>query len=436
MGKKLVYNTALLTGSSLLMRCIGMAFQAWLAGRIGATGIGLFQLVMSVEMLCTTLAVSGIRFAATRIVAEEIGSGREGAVGTAVFRCCMYSLLFGCAAAAVLMSFAEPVGFLWIGDARTVMSLRILACGLPFLSLSSVLSGYFTACGRVWKSALVHLIEQLSYIGLVALFLSRTPQGDIDRNCAAVTAGITASDMLSFALMFAFFLGDRRAHAARSARSERLTARMLGVALPLAVSSYARSALSTLEHMLVPRGLRRSGLSADSALAGYGVIQGMAIPLISFPSCLLMAVAELIVPELTEAQMRGDGALIRRTVSKLIKRSLLFSTLAAAALFSLAGALSSAVYGSDEAAVYIRLLAPLVPVMYTDMVVDGCLKGLGQQVWSMGINIFDAALGAALVWLLLPVGALDAYIGIIYADELINFVLSAARLRRVCRRFS
>ena len=436
MGKKLVYNTALLTGSSLLMRCIGMAFQAWLAGRIGATGIGLFQLVMSVEMLCTTLAVSGIRFAATRIVAEEIGSGREGAVGTAVFRCCMYSLLFGCTAAAVLMSFAEPVGFLWIGDARTVMSLRILACGLPFLSLSSVLRGYFTACGRVWKSALVHLIEQLSYIGLVALFLSRTPQGDIERNCAAVTAGITASDMLSFALMFAFFLSDRRAHAQRSARSERLTARMLGVALPLAVSSYARSALSTLEHMLVPRGLRRSGLSADSALAGYGVIQGMAMPLISFPSCLLMAVAELIVPELTEAQMRGDGALIRRTVSKLIKRSLLFSALAAAALFSLAGALSSAVYGSDEAAVYIRLLAPLVPVMYTDMVVDGCLKGLGQQVWSMGINIFDAALGAALVWLLLPVGALDAYIGIIYADELINFALSAARLRRVCRRFS
>ena len=436
MGKKLVYNTALLTGSSLLMRCIGMAFQAWLAGRIGATGIGLFQLVMSVEMLCTTLAVSGIRFAATRIVAEEIGSGREGAVGTAVFRCCMYSLLFGCAAAAVLMSFAEPVGFLWIGDARTVMSLRILACGLPFLSLSSVLSGYFTACGRVWKSALVHLIEQLSYIGLVALFLSRTPQGDIERNCAAVTAGITASDMLSFALMFAFFLSDRRAHAQRSARSERLTARMLGVALPLAVSSYARSALSTLEHMLVPRGLRRSGLSADSALAGYGVIQGMVMPLISFPSCLLMAVAELIVPELTEAQMRGDGALIRRTVSKLIKRSLLFSALAAVALFSLAGALSCAVYGSDEAAVYIRLLAPLVPVMYTDMVVDGCLKGLGQQVWSMGINIFDAALGAALVWLLLPVGALDAYIGIIYADELINFALSAARLRRVCRRFS
>ncbi len=436
MGKRIVYNTALLTGSSLLMRCIGMAFQAWLAGRIGAAGIGLFQLVMSVELLCTTFAISGIRFAVTRLVAEEIGLGRESAVGGAMLRCAAYSLLFGLAAAAVLMTFAEPIGFLWIGDARTVMSLRILACGLPFLSLSSVLSGYFTACGRVWKSTLVHLIEQLSYIGLVAVFLSWTPEGDIERNCAAVTAGITASDMLSFALMLAFFLTDRRAHGSGRGRGPRLTARMLGVALPLAVSSYARSALSTLEHMLVPRGLRKSGLSADTSLAGYGVIQGMALPLISFPSCLLMAVAELIVPELTEAQMRGNGADIRRAVSSLIKKSLVFSACAAALLFALADVLSEGVYGSQEAARYIRLLAPLVPVMYTDMVVDGCLKGLGQQVWSMGINILDAALGVAMVWYLLPVGALDAYIGIIYADELINFALSAARLRRVCKNFS
>ena len=436
MGKKLVYNTALLTASSLLMRCIGMAFQAWLAGRIGAAGIGLFQLVMSVEMLCTTFAISGIRFAATRLVAEEIGLGREDALGAAIIRCAAYSLLFGLAASALLMGFAEPIGFLWVGDARTVQSLRILACGLPFLSLSSVLSGYFTACGRVWKSALVHLIEQLSYIALVAVFLARAPEGDIERNCAAVTAGVTASDMLSFALMLAFFTADRRSHGYGGARGPHLTSRMLGVALPLAVSSYARSALSTLEHMLVPRGLRKSGLSADSSLAGYGVIQGMAMPLIGFPSCLLMAVAELIVPELTEAQMRGDGGDIRRTVGGLVKKSLVFSTAAALLLFMFSETLSERVYGSAEAARYIRLLAPLVPVMYTDMVVDGCLKGLGQQVWSMGINILDAALGVVMVWYLLPVGALDAYIGIIYADELINFALSASRLRRVCADYN
>ena len=161
MKKRLIVNTALLTGASLLMRCIGMVFQAWLAGRIGAAGIGLYQLVMSVEVLATTFAISGIRFAATRLVAEEIGLGRGSGVGGAMYRCAAYSLIFGAAACGILYIFAEPIGFLWIGDARTVMSLRILSFGLPFIALSSVLSGYFTACGRKQAKLFLFISFQL-----------------------------------------------------------------------------------------------------------------------------------------------------------------------------------------------------------------------------------------------------------------------------------
>jgi len=49
----------------------------------------------------------------------------------------------------------------------------------------------------------------------------------------------------------------------------------------------------------------------------------------------------------------------------------------------------------------------------------------------MGINILDAALGLMLVWLLLPRWALTGYIAMIYLTELINFVLSITRLRRI-----
>jgi hypothetical protein len=50
--RRLIYNTALLTLTSLLMSCIGMAFQVWLVNRIGSAGIGLYQLVVSVSNLC------------------------------------------------------------------------------------------------------------------------------------------------------------------------------------------------------------------------------------------------------------------------------------------------------------------------------------------------------------------------------------------------
>lgn len=431
--KRLIMNTALLTGSSLAMSAISMAFQVWLAGRIGSAGIGLYQLVLSVAFLCTTFAVSGIRFAATRLVSEELGHERSWSVAVAMRRCFAYSLFFGLSAMAVLFSFAEPVGFLWIGDARTVKSLKLIAFSMPFLSLSSVMSGYFTACGRVWKPTVVHLGEQLITIGFVAYFLAHSPAGDIEKNCAAVMLGNVCGDVISFVCMLLFYLTDRHSVRDYSAQKLKLTSRMLKVALPLAVSAYARSALSTLEHLLVPRGLKAAGFSADRALSGYGVIQGMVLPIVSFPACILMALAELIIPELTEAQVRGNDGDISKTVSSLIKKGLGYSSAVALVLFVFADKLGVRIYSSPEAGDYLRLLAPLIPIMYTDMVADGCLKGLGQQLWCMGINLLDALLGVLLVWQVLPVFALKGYICIIYFNECLNFALSIMRLRKVTK---
>lgn len=433
MGRRLIVNTALMTAASLVMRCIAMGFQGYLAGRIGAAGIGLYQLVMSVELLATTFAVSGIRFAVTRLVSEELGMGRAGGVHGAMVRSALYALMFGSAAMYLLTRFAEPIGFLWIGDARTVLSLRILAFGLPCLAVSSVLSGYFTACGRIWKPSLVHLAEQCAVVFFVAVLLDRAPAGDIEYSCAAVCAGVTAADILSLALMLGFYTHDRLRHGSGGGETVRLTSRMLSVALPLAVSAYARSALSTLEHLLVPRGFRKSGLTADAALAGYGVIHGMAMPVIGFPASLLTSLAENVIPELTSAQVRGEREKIRREVRTLLTVSALFALAVALALYFTSDFIGETLFSSAEAGKYIRLLAPLIPAMYIDTVVDGCLKGLGQQVWSMGINILDAGLGVLLVYFLLPIGALPAYMGIIYFNELLNLTLSVLRLRRAVR---
>lgn len=169
-NRRLIVNTALMTGSSIVMRCIGLVFQAWIVGRIGAAGIGLYQLVMSVSVLFATFAISGIRFATTRLISEEMGLERGAGVTGAMRRCACYALFFGLCAGTMVYFLAEPVGFLWIGDARTVRSLRITSISLPCIALSSVMDGYFTASGRVWKPTLVHLIEQLVSITCVMWF--------------------------------------------------------------------------------------------------------------------------------------------------------------------------------------------------------------------------------------------------------------------------
>lgn len=428
-SKTLVRNTLLLTGVSVCMQAVGMVFQSWLAKALGAAGLGLWQLTLSLVNLCATFAISGIRFASTRLVAEELGRGSIGSIRAAMGRCLCYGGFFGLLAGALLRILAEPLGFLWIGDARTVRALRIAALSMPCVSLCASLSGYFTACGRVWKAALVHLAEQLAGIALVMLSLRRCAPGDLEQSCCAVTLGRTAADFLSLLLMALFYLQDRLSHYRSEAGGKALAGRMLRIAVPLAFSAYTRSVLSTLQQLWVPRGLRAYGFAPDRALAGYGIVQGMAMPLLFFPSCLLASAAEVIVPELTAIQVQGDTAGIKNTAGKLLRMSLRYSLAVSAVLFLCADLLCGTIYHNREAARYLRALAPLAPVMYLDMAVDGCLKGLGQQVWSMGINIAESVVGLLLLRLLLPRYGLTAYLGILWFSELFNLALSALRLR-------
>jgi len=425
---KLIFNTALLTGTSLIIRCIGMAWQVWLVSRIGSAGIGLFTLVLSVGSMAATFAISGIRFTSTRLISEELGGGNEGGVAASVTRCSAYALFFGIAAMLILFLTAERIGFLWIGDARTVMSLEMLSFSLPFVSLGAVLSGYFTSTGRVYKSAAAQIFEQILQIILTVIFLHFAPHGDLEKSCAAVIAASTISQILSFLLLYFLYIGDRRSYSTLH-RGSRLTSRMLHIAMPLALSAYARTSLSTLQQMLVPRGLRSSGLSADKAMSDYGIIQGMAFPIVSFPSSFLLALSELLVPELTEAQVAGKERHIARITGLLLDRCLIFSFGVAAIMFTFSHELGMVIYSSDSAGYYIGLLALLSPVMYMDMITDGCLKGLGQMLYSMSVNVADSLLCIALVIVLLPRYGLAGYVTVIFVSELVNFLLSIMKLK-------
>ena len=107
MGKKeLVRNTALLTVSSVVMRALAMLWQAWLARRAGAAGVGLCGLVMSVGFFFGTLALGAARFSVTRLLSEELGRGREGSTGPVMLRAAAYALTCGVLAAAALWGLA------------------------------------------------------------------------------------------------------------------------------------------------------------------------------------------------------------------------------------------------------------------------------------------------------------------------------------------
>ena len=427
----LVRSTLIMTLVSLGLRLLGILVNSRIAGLLGAEGMGLMQLGLSAEALAVTLAVSGIRFSVTRLAAEELAAGRREQVRRVVADGLRYALFFSCLAGMLLTLLAGAAAAL-AGDGRLKLPLRLFALSLPPLALSSVFSGYFTAVRRPWKTGAAQVLEQAAASGLTLLALPHIPPDRPELGCAAVALSGAAADLASLALSSLLYLWEQRG-IPRSAACGGIGKRLLGLSLPLALSSYARTALSTLQHMLVPRSLRKGGVAAAAALGVYGTVSGMVFPVLGFASVFFGALAEMLIPELTAAQLRGDRAGLRRSAQRILSACLLFSALLSALLFLTGPGLGQRLYRSAEAGQYLRALAPLATVMYLDSVVDGMLKGLGLHLGSMFINVADAALTLGSVCFLLPRFGIPAYIAVIYGSECFNFLCSCLLLGRRLR---
>ncbi len=426
----LLLNTAVLTATGFLMRTVAVAFNVYLTNRLGAAGIGLFQLIMSVYALGVTFASAGVKLSAIRLATDSLG-GEKGAVNHIMNVCLRYGLCLGTIVAACFYLLAPLAGTQWIMDERAVLSLRLLAFSLPPIAMSSALSGYFTARRTAAKYAVVQLLEQLTKIVVTTAALSVLAVRGLSYACAAVSIGMSISEMVSFSLSMTFYRFDRMRRHDTGKPYDRLLHSLMRIAMPDAVGSWLRSSLLTIEHLLIPVGFRKSGTSSEGALAVYGTIHGMALPVVLYPSAILTSLAGLLVPELARLNNDSKRDRIGGIIDSTVHYTLLFCMGTAGIMFTLANEISLAVYGNTDSTLFIRLLCALVPVMYLDMIVDGLLKGLDEQVATMRYNIIDSAICVVLVWFLLPKYSVRGYIFILFISEIINFYLSIGRLIKV-----
>ncbi|MBQ2774476.1 MAG: oligosaccharide flippase family protein [Clostridia bacterium] len=430
--RRLLINTLILTATAFLMRTIGVSFNIYLTNKIGASGIGLFSLVTTVYTMAVTFSTAGLKLASTRLVVEDNGRGL-GNSAKIMRMCILYGLFVGIAMACVLAAGANIIAEYWLNDMRTVSALRILALSLPFVAMSSALSGYFTAERTISKYAVVQVIEQITKISVVVLTLSSQLSKGLEFACDAIVAGMTASEAVSFSCSFILFKLTKKERRLPVREQKADVKEMLRIALPDAAGSCARSVLLTIEHLLIPVGFRKSGQSSDSAMAVYGTIHGMALPIILYPAAILTSLSSMLVPEFAECSAQNNKERIESMAARVIKITMLFSLGTAGVMYVFADELSMCIYNNLDSAMYLRVLAPLLPIMYMDTTVDGILKGLDQQVYSMRYNIIDSALCVVLVYILIPKYSVTGYIVILFVSELINFYLSLRRLIKVCK---
>ena len=432
MGQSYLKNAALLTGADVLLRLAGMGLRIYLANALGGEGMGLYQLVLAVYALFVTLATAGVSVAATRLMAEELARGRAQARGMLV-RLAGTGLLLGAAAMAAQYGLAGAAARWWLGDVRAAGALRVSAFGMPWMALSAVLRGFFIARRRVEPNVLSQLVEQSVRIGIIWYALEWGNAPDVSARCTAVLAATAVSEAVSACILLLFYRGEAvRAFGAEKARRPADPARRLWEILwPVEGGRCLASALHTAENMLVPACLTVCLLDAggrSAAVAQYGSLKGMALPLLTFPFGLLGSLSVLLMPEITQAHIRGERARLDCLLDRMLRLTGCFSALAGALFWVWGEPLALLLYHSQEAGFYLRVLGPAMPLMYLESMVDGAMKGVGEQKAAFRYSVWDSILRIGGVVALLPRFGMKGFLAVILLSSLYTCAANTGHL--------
>ncbi len=420
------YNALMLTGVNLLLRLVSTSFQVFVSGRMGAAGVGILQLVMSVAGLSMTAGIAGIRTATMYLTAEERGKGRPQNVAWVLSACFLYSLIASVAVGSLVYSFAPKIAISWVGEPRTVGALRLFAVFLPVSCMSGVMSGYFTAANRIATLAAVEVAEQLCSMAVTASLLLFWAGDNVGRACQAVVMGGCAGSCVTLLSLVILRILERSGRGAQIPVARRL----MDTALPLALADDLKAGITTTENLMVPK---RLSLYTADALAQFGTVCGMVFPVLMFPAAILYGLADILIPELARCNAAGSRRRIHYLTCRSLRIAVLYGAICGGILYLLAEPLCLRLYGNSQAGEYLKRFALLAPMLYCDAVVDAMTKGLGQQKICVRYNILTSSMDVVFLYLLLPKYGMAGYFVSFLVTHGVNALLSLGRLLKITR---
>ena len=430
-----VKNAAVLTITSLILRTIGIFFRIFLSGKIGAEGMGLYQLIVSIYVLGSTFATSGISTAVTRLIADELVCGTARSVRHILRRSILLSLVIGLLSTALIYFGADFISAHWIRDVRATNALRMLAFSLPSMGVSSCLRGYFIARRKAAGTSYAQLLEQIVRIGVIVLLIDRFSTAGLAMACLSIMIGDVVAEWVSCAyLAIRCYIDEKRMQAELPMRSgvrHPVVRRLLAIAAPITAGRYLNTILRTIENILVPNSISTYCGSKEQGLSEFGALKGMALPLIFFPSSFLSALSTLLIPEISSANALHQQGKINRAIERTLHLTLLSSVLIGAVFFAFSNEIGVLLYNSENVGRYLLVLAPLTPIMYAESIVDGILKGLNQQVSSLKYSIADSAIRIVLIVFVVPRWGMDGFLCIMVISNVLTSFLNTHRLLSV-----
>lgn len=433
--RTILKGTFILTITGFATRFMGFFYRIFLSHTFGDEGVGLYQLIFPIYALCFSLTSAGIETALARCVAKRVSLGKKREAKAFLFTSMLLSVTASCLVMLFLQKYSGRIASSFLQEERCADLLVILSYAFPFASVHSCIVGYYFGLKETGIPAFSQLIEQVVRILSVYLLYIAGLKNGTRFGIAIAVAGLVIGEITSS--VFCFEMITKKMPPRQDIRqkisglSHYLTyaKELFTLSLPLTASRVLLNLLQSVEAVSIPLKLQESGLSTSYSLSIYGVLTGMALPCVLFPSAITNSVSTMLLPTIAEAQALNHKQQMKRIIQKSVCYCVLLGSLCCILLLVSGQWIGSCLFNSRYAGDYIVTLAWMCPFLYTNTTLISIINGIGKTTLSFFINSFNLVIRILSVFFCIPLFGIEGYLLGLLASQLAAFLLCILYLR-------
>lgn len=398
MKSNIYRSAAQVTVFSTVEKALSFIYRIILSRTIGAEGLGIYQICLSVFAVFLTAASSGIPVTVSRLIAKNSATGNSAAKHAVVTSGVLCTLMFTIPVALILF-FAKNLYAFMFPDENCVNIFLWLLPGLILTSIYAVMRGSFWGNKQFLPYSIIELAENAVMVicGCVLISFAKTSVG----GARAAIIAVLISYVFSFAVSIICYL----AKGGRFVKPANQFKPLFKASFPITVMRTSTSLLNSCVAMFLPALLSRAcGYTDSEALALYGVVLGMSVPMLFIPNSLIGSIAVVVAPEMSENFYAKRDELLKRDVERTIKASVLIATVLIPFSFTLGTDIGLLFYANELSGEVISRFSFMMLPMCISMITTTILNSMNFELRTL-IYFFIGAIAM--------LGSIFAFTGIL-----------------------
>ncbi len=371
-----IKGAALLIIGGFITKALGLFIRIILTRKIGTEGIGIYMMIMPTYTLLVSLATLGFPTAISKLVAEDKYNNKKLVLGIIPISLLINFFL-------ILFMFISS-GFIsnnLLHEERTYLGLISIGFVLPFISLSSILRGYFFGKQRILPHVISNILEDVIRLVMIILIVPLILPFGIEYTVSFVIL-ISIFSELSSIIIFISCL-PKKVQLKEFKPVKKNVNNILSISLPTTGSRIIGSIGYFLEPIIFNFILLRIGFNNEIIVKEYGIINGYVMPLLLLPSFFTTAISQILIPIISKSYSNKNYNYTKKKIKQALILSLIVGIPATLIFIIYPNILLKLIYKTDLGVSYVRFLAPICLLYYIETPLVSSLQAMGKASLAM-----------------------------------------------------